>query len=132
MPAAVRDRLGLRRRDLILRRHDEGDGRPEGYHAGSPGFSLTGEQCGGVVGTAGSDALNARASPVWNYRVATGTSVSMVDTEALEMDDDQSSAGSRSAPTSLLHPWKAAVAPPLPRSMQLSSDGWGGQSSATG
>jgi hypothetical protein len=31
-------------------------------------------------------------------------------------DDDQSSAGARSAPISLPHLWKAAVAPPLSRS----------------
>jgi len=37
----------------------------------------------------------------------------------LASDDDQSSAGARSAPTALLHLRKAAVTPPLPRSMQL-------------
>ncbi len=36
------------------------------------------------------------------------------------MDEDQASAGAQSAPTALLHPWKAAVTLPRSRSMQLS------------
>jgi hypothetical protein len=41
-----------------------------------------------------------------SYRLVTGTSVAMVDTEAVEMNDDQASAGARSAPLPLLHLWK--------------------------
>jgi hypothetical protein len=43
-------------------------------------------------------------------------------------DEDQASAGARSAPTALLHPWKAAVTLPLSRSMQLSGAHEGGRS----
>jgi hypothetical protein len=38
----------------------------------------------------------AREIAPWNYRIARGTSVSMVDTEAVEMDELRASAGARS------------------------------------
>ena len=41
--------------------------------------------------------------------------------ETVAWDDDQAPAGARLAPTALLYPWKAAVAPPLSPSMQSSS-----------
>jgi hypothetical protein len=52
--------------------------------------------------------------------VATGASVSTVDTETSVMNEHQASAGAQSAPTALLHPWTAAVTLPLSPSMQLS------------
>jgi hypothetical protein len=38
---------------------------------------------------------------------------------ALAVDEDEASAGAQSAPTALLHPWKAAVTLPLSRSMRF-------------
>src|SRR3954469_7887068 len=35
------------------------------------------------------------------------------------LDEDQAPVGAQSAPTALLHPWEAAVAPRLSRSMRL-------------
>jgi hypothetical protein len=52
-------------------------------------------------------------------RVGTGAAVRTVHLAAPAADEDQASAGARSAPTALLHPWKAAVPLPLSRSMQL-------------
>jgi hypothetical protein len=45
-------------------------------------------------------------------------SVSLLKPETPARDEDQASAGARSAPTALLHPWKAAVTLPLSRSME--------------
>jgi hypothetical protein len=42
---------------------------------------------------------------------------------ALATDEDEASAGAQSAPTALLHPWKAAVTLPLSRSMR-GGHGW--------
>jgi hypothetical protein len=52
-------------------------------------------------------------------RVGAGAAVRTVHLAAPAADEDQASAGARSAPTALLHPWKAAVPLPLSRSMQL-------------
>ena len=49
-------------------------------------------------------------------------SVSQGEPETIAMDEGQASAGARSARTSLLHPWKALVAPPLSPSMQTESE----------
>jgi hypothetical protein len=38
-------------------------------------------------------ALNGQTTAARNYRIATGASASMVDTEAFEMDDDQERRG---------------------------------------
>jgi hypothetical protein len=54
-------------------------------------------------------------------RVGTGAAVRTVHLAAPAADEDQASAGARSAPTALLHPWKAAVPLPLSRSMQRDS-----------
>ena len=49
----------------------------------------------------------------------TGAAVRTVHLAAPAADEDQASAGARSAPTALLHPCKAAVPLPLSRSMRL-------------
>jgi hypothetical protein len=45
----------------------------------------------------------------------------MAETEAFAADEDQASAGAQSAPTALLHAWKAAVTLLLSRSMRRGS-----------
>jgi hypothetical protein len=53
--------------------------------------------------------------------VGTGAAVRTVHLAAPTADEDQASAGAQSAPTALLHRWKAAVPLPLSRSMQRDS-----------
>jgi hypothetical protein len=43
--------------------------------------------------------------------------------QSAESDENQPPAGTKSASTALLHPWKAAVTLPLSRSMRLGTPG---------
>jgi hypothetical protein len=62
---------------------------------------------------------HARGGFLRDSRLLTEASVSSRSSQAVAADEDQASAGAQSAPTALLHPWKAAVTLPLSRSMRL-------------
>jgi hypothetical protein len=61
------------------------------------------------------------SSKIYSRASALEQPVRTVHLAAPAADEDQASAGARSAPTARLHPWKAAVPLPLSRSMQSNS-----------